>query len=473
MVARNLNRRLRAASRIALYGSLALVGILATFLLYVASAPLTESKSEDWADVDFESLESVRLLRDYIRIDTSEATGDVAAGARFLGRQLETAGIPFTLEVLGTGDANLWAVLEGESPEAVVLHHHIDVEDIDDPELWVRPPFAAEMDLPWLYGRGAYDMKSVGVAQLLAFIELAKSGARLEKSVILLATSGEERGSDLGTRWILHQHPELVARFGVVLTEGGVVEGRGGGDLKYWGTEFAQKRYIPVVACDPSKERLEALHQDLLTNGAPESILRVTREVRAFLPHYGPTRDRELFRRLLADPERIVRDRPAFEKLPSYVQAMFRNELHPLGVRQTADGGWELPMLLHLLPGVSLEEVRDTMLPEWLFFGVETTVYPELSAAHGSPIDHPALQAIEESVAESYPGAPLGPMFLPWTATDSRFFRAQGIASYGFSPFLVLTTDALRVDRPGERIALPAFVEGVAIYARLLRRLAT
>jgi acetylornithine deacetylase/succinyl-diaminopimelate desuccinylase-like protein len=64
-------------------------------------------------------------------------------------------------------------------------------------------------------------------------------------------------------------------------------------------------------------------------------------------------------------------------------------------------------------------------------------------------------------------------MFLPWTATDSRFFRAHGIPSYGFTPFQVLTSDALRVGGAGERIALPAYVEGVAIYRELLRRLVT
>src|SRR5690606_1363032 len=102
------------------------------------------------------------------------------------------------LEVLGTGDANLWAVIEGEEPEAVVLHHHIDVSDVPDPESWNLPPFAAEIDGPWLYGRGTFDMKSVAIAQLMAFLDVAERAARGDRprrSVIFLATAAEEVGS--------------------------------------------------------------------------------------------------------------------------------------------------------------------------------------------------------------------------------------------------------------------------------------
>lgn len=466
-----LERRLRTVSRIALYGSLALVGAVAWMLLDLAGAPLLREEGETWHETDWASLEEVRLLRDYVRMDTSEGTGDVVAGARFLAERLREAGLEPHLEVLGEDAANLWAVVEGEEPGAVVLHHHIDVADVADPESWPRPPFGAEIDLPWLYGRGTYDMKSVGVAQLLAVTDLVRSGVRPRKSVILLATSGEETGSELGTRWILREHPELAERFELVLTEGGSVEGRSREEIKYWGTEFAQKRFATLVACDSSRDRLEDLKEDLLVFGALEPRLRLTEEVQRFLVSYAPSRDLEELRRVLARPDRIVRDRPLFEELPPYVQAMFRNELHPLEVRPAPGGSWELPVKIHLLPGIELEEVRTELIPEWLFHGVETAVLLEPSALHGSPIDHPVLDTIEDVLHEHYPRATVGPVFLPWTATDSRFFRARGVPSYGFSPFLILTTDAIRVDKVGERISLPDFVEGVEIYRELLRRL--
>lgn len=471
---RSLEQRLRKTSRIALYGSLVLAGVLAALLLHLAADPLSEDYIVTWHLTDYESLPEVQLLREYVRIDTSLATGSAIEGARFLARQLEAAEIPYHLEPVGDRDANLWAILEGEDPRAVVLHHHIDVEDVEDPEAWRHPPFAAELDLPWLTGLGTYDMKSVGIAQLLAVIDLARSGAPLQKSVILLATTGEETGSELGTRWVLREHPELVERFDAVLTEGGVLEGLDPEEVKYWGTEFAQKRFWTLVACSPDRERLEGLREDVFAYGrAVEAELRIPAELRAFLTAYGPTRDHPRIRRALEDPERVLRDRAWFAALPAYVQAMFRNELHPFYVEEVEGGGWRLPIKVHLLPGVDFEGVREELLPRWLFHGVETTLYEEPAADHGSPLTHPVLETVEETLRRHYPDAPVGPMFLPWTATDSRFFRAHGIPSYGFTPFKVLTVDALRVGGAGERIALPAYVEGVAVYRELLRRLAT
>lgn len=473
MSAGRLDARLRTVSRIALYGSLALAAAMTGLLLQLATAPLLREVRVTWHGTDFESLPEVRLLQEYVRIDTSLATGSSVAGARFLARELERAGIPYELERLGERDANLWAVLDGEDPRAVVLHHHIDVEDVTDPEAWRHPPFAAEIELPWLYGRGTFDMKSIGIAQLLAVIDLARSGLPLKRSVILLATTGEETGSHLGARWVLREHSELVERFDVVLTEGGVLEGRSMEEIKYWGTEFAQKRNWILVACDPSRERLEALRRDVIAFASRDSELRLVEEVRRFLPHYAPTRDRPALRRALAEPDRILRDRAVFEDLPPYVRAMFRNELHPFDVEPAEGGGWRIEVRLHLLPGIGLQEAKRELLPEWLFHGVRTALYEEPAADRGSPIDHPALAAIAATLRGRYPRAAVGPIFLPWTATDSRFFRAHGIPSYGFSPFTVLTTDALKVGGVTERIALPGYVEGVEIYRELVRRLAT
>jgi len=75
-------------------------------------------------------------------------------------------------------------------------------------------------------------------------------------------------------------------------------------------------------------------------------------------------------------------------------------------------------------------------------------------------------------VEELHPEFHHGPLLVPWSATDARFFRAAGVTSYGFSPFLLLTSDSHKITGPNERMILPAFVEGVDLYAELVRRLA-
>jgi acetylornithine deacetylase/succinyl-diaminopimelate desuccinylase-like protein len=115
--------------------------------------------------------------------------------------------------------------------------------------------------------------------------------------------------------------------------------------------------------------------------------------------------------------------------------------------------------------------VREKLVPSWLTFGMTTLLDEPPSARGGSPLDHPVFQAVEATIRDEYPRAPVGPYFLAWTATDARFFRTLGVPVYGFSPFLVMNTDTLSVDQPNERFALPGFVDGVALYGKLVRRL--
>ena len=465
-----LQRRRRTAARIALYSSLVLVAGLTVLAVRYLDRPLHQRPAERWSDVDYLELPEVKLLREYVRIDTSETTGDEVAGARFLARQLESAGIPARLEVLGGRHANLYALLEGEDPRPLVLHNHIDVAPAD-PKEWFYPPFEARVELPWIYGRGVFDMKSVAVAQLLALIDLKKSGKPLRRSVLFLATSSEERGSRLGVRWILRRNPELVRGFWAVLTEGGAVEARARDDIKYWGTEFAQKRFADVIVCGGDRQRLEDLRQTLLDRGYAETGLRIVPEVRTYLESYAPTRDRSELRDLLESPDDTLVDVTAFRKLPDYVRSLFRNEAVPFPVEEDPGGGYRLLIKLHLLPGQEIAPVFDELVPRWMTHGLRVTLDEPPSARHGSPLDHPVYREIVAAIEDRYPEAPAGPWFLPWTATDSRFFRAAGVPSYGFSPFLIMNTDTLQVDRANERFALPGFVDGVALYRDLVRRL--
>jgi len=463
---------MRAAARAALYGSLVLVGGIAWALVAWLNRPLQGTVLERWVETDYRSLPEVQLLRDYVRIDTSEATGDEIAGARFLAARLEKAGILSRLEIVGEGKANLYALLEGKDPRPLVLHNHIDVESVK-PEEWFHPPFEAFIEPPWMFGRGVFDMKSVAVAQLLAMIDLkesGRSGRQLQRSVLFLATSSEERGSRLGVRRILAQNPEMVRGFWAVLTEGGVVEARARNDIKFWGTEIGQKRYVDLLVRAPERKPLDELRARLKEAGFTETDLKVVPVVREVLKTYAPTRDREDFREMLADPDGTIADVEKFRKLPDYLRSFFRNEAVPFQVKEAPGGGWQLLIKIHLLPGAKLEGELPKLVPAWMLAGLSYTL-DEPPASPSSPTGHPVFQAVTETLAERYPDAPTGPYFLPWTATDSRFFRAAGVPSYGFSPFLIMNTDTLQVDKANERFALPGFVEGVGVYRDLVRRL--
>jgi acetylornithine deacetylase/succinyl-diaminopimelate desuccinylase-like protein len=466
-----VEQRRRQAARIALYGSLLLVGLGTLLTHRYFQLPLGRGADTDWHGVAWADHPAVRLLQQLIRIDTSPA-GDELAAALYLATPLEAAGIPVFVERLGERQANLWAILEGDEPGALVLLNHLDVEPAATEVPWQHPPFAGVVEPPWIHGRGAFDMKSYTVAQLVALLELRARHPRPRRSVIFLATSGEEHGSDLGVRWILRERPELVARFWAVLTEGGVVEARNLESLKYWGTEVGQRRYPRLVACAPSRERLEQLAADIRDFASPAIGLAVDPEVRRFWQVYRPSRDLEELRDLLADPDALVQDPARFLALPSYLQGMLRNDLSVGVPEPAAGGGWEMPLVFHLLPAADYGAVRAERLPPWLLAGVTVVETAAAPPAAISPVDHPVMQAIDAALAAQL-GKPLsGPFFLPATATDSRFLRPLDIPSYGFSPFLILSTDTLRAGLPNERIGAPGFAQGVALYTEVVARVA-
>ena len=81
-------------------------------------------------------------------------------------------------------------------------------------------------------------------------------------------------------------------------------------------------------------------------------------------------------------------------------------------------------------------------------------------------------EGAERGEQAEQPEVAVGPYFLPWTATDARFFRAAGLPTYGFSPFPLTVTETLQIALPNERMQLPAYVAGVALYRELVARLA-
>ena len=473
MLRKPLIHKNKKRARTLLYGGAILLPLTVWLWSLVMATPARLDVSWDRPVAEYEAIEAVRLLQEYIRIDTSAPDGSEVPGAEFLAEQLRSAGIEVYVERLGTRNANVWALLEGKDPRAVVLHNHIDVDPILQPEMWKHPPFEAKLDVPWLFGRGAFDMKSVAIAQLVAVMELARQNVPLERSVLFLATGDEETGSRLGTSWILREHPELVARMGTVLTEGGVVEATDRETIKYWGTETAQKRYIEVVACHPRKERLEALHQDIKGLNPLNFMRRLDDGTAAFLNRYGPTREHPGLATLMTMHHRIEHGSD-LGVLPLFVQLMMRNDIGTWDPVESAHGdGYEMRIILALLPGVSLDEALGELLPPWMTHGVALSFDERHGPGEPSSQENPiyvALDRFMQEEAEAF-GGTHGPYIVTQSATDARFFREAGIATYGYSPFVVMSTDTYQMKGSNERIALPALIEGVDRYVRLLRAL--
>ncbi|MGH7821052.1 MAG: M20/M25/M40 family metallo-hydrolase, partial [Candidatus Binatia bacterium] len=69
-------------------------------------------------------------------------------------------------------------------------------------------------------GRGALDMKNLAAMSLMTMLLLRRQGVALDRDVIFAAVADEEAGSNLGSLFLVENHPDLV-RAEYVLTEVG------------------------------------------------------------------------------------------------------------------------------------------------------------------------------------------------------------------------------------------------------------
>ena len=84
-----------------------------------------------------------------------------------------------------------------------------------------------------------------------------------------------------------------------------------------------------------------------------------------------------------------------------------------------------------------------------------------------SPIDHPFFEATRKVIGEMNPEAVVVP-YMSAGATDSRFLRHKGIASYGFLPFPMAVEDKAKMHGNDERIELKSLDWGVEFLYRLV-----
>ena len=176
--------------------------------------------------------EAAGWLQQYLRIDTWEFPRQRARSAAFLAGLLQRAGIASRVVANPEGRANLIARLSSPKKSggrAILLLHHMDV--VPPGPGWTVPPFAGLIKGGKLWGRGAVDDKSLGIAQLAAMVDLQRRRVPLARDVIFLAVADEENGGLNGTGWLIEHHPELFQGVEAVIGEGGRSQTGAGGEL--------------------------------------------------------------------------------------------------------------------------------------------------------------------------------------------------------------------------------------------------
>jgi acetylornithine deacetylase/succinyl-diaminopimelate desuccinylase-like protein len=365
-----------------------------------------------------------------------------------------------------------------------LLLNHIDVVPVELAE-WTRGPYAGEISDGVIYGRGALDCKGVAIVELLALAALKRTGARLDRDVIFLATADEETGGQLGSGWIVSRHPELVRDVEFVINEGGFIHRSEGLPLIY-AVNAAEKAPCwfrlhangePGHASRPPEQtavtRLVAALHRLATWRLPLEVGPIVAGYYEAYAEFDP-RNARFYPSLARSLEREHDFRRAFLSDPG-AAALVRDTLTPTVLRGANKtnvvpaSAWA-EVDARLLPGHTCERFLAAARERIGDANVQIEPSGASFPATQSPIHNDFMAAIARTSAKEAQRAVVLPGLLTGF-TDSHWFRERGIAAYGFVPIDVTADQRLAIHGPDENVDAAALERSVHRLVDILREL--
>jgi acetylornithine deacetylase/succinyl-diaminopimelate desuccinylase-like protein len=169
--------------------------------------------------------EAVTICQDLIRIPSvnyGEGKGDERAVAEYVVASLAEVGIKSKIFESAPNRCNVIATIPGSdaSRPGLVLHGHIDVVPANAQD-WQVDPFSGEIRDGAIWGRGAVDMKNVDAMILAIVRNWSRTGYQPPRNILLAFFADEEAGSNVGSRFMTREHPEVFAGYTEAISEVG------------------------------------------------------------------------------------------------------------------------------------------------------------------------------------------------------------------------------------------------------------
>ncbi len=422
--------------------------------------------------------EATRHLQALLRIDTTNPPGNERPAADYLAKVLAAEGYePIVLESApGRGNVVARYPGSGAAPPLLLLSH-MDVVPAE-PQHWEHPPFSGELVDGVIWGRGALDMKSIVVMQLMTMLLLKRSGVSLARDVIFAATADEEAGGTFGAGFLVDHHPELIRAEYAFSEFGGFPMDFGGRRIYF--CQVAEKGAVwvrirargrPGHASVPHREnavvRLATAVQKLGQTSLPfHRTDAVVGMIDGMARGLGGVKGAAL--RLLLNPSLSTLAIRLFVRQPSlmeYFHALLHNTATPTCLRagsktNVIPSEAEVDVDGRILPGQTVDtflaELRDVIGPDFEFEPL--LVLKPLETSSRTPL----FAAMVRGLQRRDPGAAVAPMMMAG-ATDAKHLARIGIPCYGFSPMrLPPGMDVLKMAHGhNERIPVDALAFGV------------
>lgn len=424
------------------------------------------------------------ILMRSVAIKTVQGAGQVPKLAAYYAGVLNAAGFADAdIVITPMGEtATLAATIKGSDPtlKPLGLIGHMDVVAADRAD-WTRDPFVPVEEDGYIFGRGAEDNKYDVAMMVATLAQLKKEGWKPRRTVILLL-SGDEETDMVTTKALAARYKDIEL----------LLNGDGGGGLL---NDEGKPVLYQLQAGEKSYADFEFAftdaggHSSAPTPGNP--IYRMAKAIDAIAVYPFPPMRNELTRASLAlSAERIggevgqamrryaeTGDAAAAELLSTRPE--FIGQVRTTCVATMASAGHALNALpqsakvsvnCRIFPGIPIEDVKAQLVKVVNDPTAMVKTLGDPLASDASPLRADVMKVVRDAVTARaaditvMPGMSAG-------ATDSLYFRALGVPSYGVSSLFMKAQDGF-AHGLNERVPVAGIGASLAQWDAVVRGLA-
>jgi acetylornithine deacetylase/succinyl-diaminopimelate desuccinylase-like protein len=379
------------------------------------------------------------ICSDLIRFDTTN-TGDGAGkgerpAAEYVATLLGDAGFDPVVFESAPRRTNVVARIPGDSPDALLIHGHLDVVPADPAE-WRRHPFSGEVDDGCVHGRGAVDMKGT-LAMTLAWV---LKGMRPRRDLVLAFLADEEATGEYGSYHAVTHHRDLFEGCSEAISESGGFSVAAG-----------DKRIYPVAVGERGTAWMKVTAHGVAGHGSKppvdNPVAELARALARLADHRWPVRLTPAVRTLIdglasalgttIDLNALDAEADRLGAAGTLFKSVMRNSANPTML----NAGYKV----NVIPGTAEAHIDGRFLPgmrEEFLATVDCLLGPKitrefvnLEEAASAPVngffdDLCAAVTAEDPQAQPVPYVMSG-------GTDAKAFARIGIRGYGFAPLML------------------------------------
>lgn len=373
----------------------------------------------------------------------------------------------------------------------IVFLHHIDVVPEGNLSKWKYPPFSGAIAEGSIWGRGALDIKELGIMHLFAllkFKELAKN-KDLPYNFTLLAVSGEETGGYIGSKIIVSH---FIEQLNPVL-----VLGEGGSGIDFLLSASKEKPLFGISIAEKTSLCLK-LHLDMetLAHGAVtpneypnqimiEALSRIDKRIPKIKFNKASRRMFNEVGKIEGGFEGFVLQNMNWVIFKPFVIKSFVKDpnLHSISsntititsiksaqgadnqIAQSIEATLDCRLLSSTEDKILIKEIQELLNDS----RIKIEIIDKGADSYLSVPEY-FYEVMEKAIKTSYKKSKVAPMFLP-SSSDNNYFRSKGIPVYGIIPIVLNKQQLNSIHNYNEHIQISNFLKGIDVFELFIEAL--